>query len=188
MKIFLFGMMVSMSDIPDDELLDLVNIDDEVVGTILRSDYGLLLEKKHGYIRAVEMFIQNDEGKFWVPTRTAHKKIAPNGLDYSMGGHVESGESYIESALREIEEELNLKIDSSKLEFIKKFEPGEIPYFRCFYIYRSNQSPEYNPDDFIGAEWLSPEEILQKIASGAPSKTSLRETIESVLVGEYHKE
>ena len=173
--------MECMSNMPDDELLDLVDENDEVIGTILRSDYSLLLEKKHGYIRAVEMFIENNEGKFWIPTRTADKKIAPNGLDFSMGGHVESGEGYTESALREIEEELNLKIDSSKLEFIKKFEPKGIPYFRCLYIYRSNESPEYNPDDFTGAEWLSPEEIIQKINSGVPAKTSLRETIESIL-------
>lgn len=170
-----------MNDISNDELLDLVNKNDEVIGTILRSNYGDLLEKKLGYIRAVEMFIQNDEGKLWVPIRTAHKKIAPNGLDYSMGGHVGSGESYTESALREIEEELNLKIDPSKLEFVRKFEPGEIPYFRCFYIYRSNESPEYNPHDFVGAEWLYPDEILQKLDRGVPAKTSLRETIQSII-------
>lgn len=170
-----------MSVTPNDELLDIVNKDDEVIGTILRSNYDQLVEQKLGYIRAVEMFIQNDEGQLWIPTRTADKKIAPNGLDYSMGGHVESGESYEESALREIEEELNLKIDPSKLEFIKKFKPGVIPYFRNFYIYRSNESPVYNPNDFVGAEWLSPDEILKKIDSGMPAKTSLRETVESIL-------
>ena len=170
-----------MSSIPDDELLDIVNENDEVIGTILRSNYDELVEKKLGYIRAVEMFIQNDEGKLWVPTRTADKKIAPNGLDYSMGGHVESGEEYTESALREIEEELNLTIDPEKLEFVTKFRPGLIPYFRSFYIYRSNETPAYNPNDFVGAEWLSPEEILQKLDGGVPAKTSLRETVESLV-------
>ncbi|HEX7484398.1 MAG TPA: NUDIX domain-containing protein [Candidatus Saccharimonadales bacterium] len=170
-----------MSDISDSELLDLVDENDEVIGTIFRSNYGDLIEKKLGYIRAVEMFIQNDEGKLWVPTRTADKKIAPNGLDYSVGGHVGSGESYVESALREIEEELNLTIDPSKLEFVAKFNPGVIPYFRHFYIYRSNEAPVYNSGDFVGAEWLSPKEILDKIDSGVAAKTSLRETVESML-------
>jgi 8-oxo-dGTP pyrophosphatase MutT (NUDIX family) len=170
-----------MSNVSDGELLDIVNENDEVIGTILRSNYDELVEKKLGYIRAVEMFIQNDEGKLWVPTRTADQKIAPNGLDYSMGGHVESGEDYAESALREIEEELNLTIDPEKLEFVTKFRPSLIPYFRSFYIYRSNETPEYNPNDFVGAEWLTPEEILQKLDSGVPAKTSLRETVESLI-------
>ncbi|MDB5181418.1 MAG: putative hydrolase [Candidatus Saccharibacteria bacterium] len=161
----------------EDELLDLVNNKDEVIGTILRSSYEKMVAEKLGYIRAVEMFIQNDEGKLWIPTRTAHKKIAPNGLDYSMGGHVSSSESYVESALREIQEELNLDLQEDDLEFIKKFAPTNLPYFRCLYVYHSNEAPAYNPDDYVSAAWLTPQEIIASIDSGTPAKSSLRETV-----------
>lgn len=161
----------------NDELLDLVNKQDEVIGTILRSEYGRLVEENLGYIRSVEMLIQNDAGKLWIPKRTADKKIAPNGLDYSMGGHVGSGEGYIESALREIKEELNLDLAPDDLQFIAKFEPTIIPYFRALYIYRSNETPNYNPDDFVSADWLSPDEIVAQIDSGASAKATLRETV-----------
>lgn len=165
----------------EDELLDLVNDRDETIGTILRSEYDRMVREKLGYIRAVEMFIQNDEGKLWIPTRTAHKKIAPNGLDYSMGGHVGAGEDYMTSALREIQEELNLDLRPTDLRFVKKFSPTELAYFRCLYVYRSNQAPGYNPDDFVGAEWLAPEEVIARIDNGIPAKTSLRETVLALL-------
>jgi len=165
----------------EDELLDLVNDQDEVIGTIWRSHYAELVDKKLGNIRAVEMLVQNDDGKLWIPKRTADKKIAPNGLDYSMGGHVSSGETYIQSALREIEEELNLHLIETDLKFIKKFTPIDLPYFRTLYVYRSNNAPDYNPLDFVSAEWLTPQELIDKLDSGVPAKTNMRETISVLL-------
>ena len=165
----------------EDELLDLVNNQDQVIGTIWRSQYAEMVDKKLGNIRAVEMLIQNDSGKLWIPKRTADKRIAPNGLDYSMGGHVSSGETYIQSALREIKEELNLDLTEDDLKFIQKFAPLDLPYFRALYIYRSNEAPGFNPQDFVSAEWLTPQELLDKLDSGVSAKVNMRETV-SVLV------
>lgn len=162
----------------EDELLDLVNGNDEVIGTVYRSEYDAMVAEKRGYIRTAELLIQNDEGKYWIPTRGPHKKIAPNGLDYSMGGHIDSGETYEEGALREIKEELNLDLAPEDLEFVTKFPPAELAYFRVLYRYRSNDTPEYNPDDFVGAEWLSLDELSERLKSGVPAKTSLRETVD----------
>lgn len=161
----------------EDELLDLVDVNDQPIGTILRSEYERMATERLGNIRAVEMFIQNDEGKLWVPKRADHKRIAPGGLDYSTGGHVGAGESYEDAAVREIKEELNLDITKEDLEFVRKFEPTELPYFRVLYIYHSNVAPRYNPDDFVSAEWLSPEELIKKLDGGVPAKSSMRETV-----------
>lgn len=165
----------------NDELLDLVDGDDNVTGTIWRSEYQKLVDDKLGYIRAVEMLIQNEKGQLWIPKRTADKRIAPNGLDYSMGGHVSAGETYLESALREIREELNLELEEKDLLFIAKFAPLDLPYFRTLYIYKSNETPLYNPHDFVSAKWLTAVELLAKLDSGVLAKTNMRETI-SVLI------
>lgn len=162
------------------EILDLVNDKDEVIGTIDRSDYGQMVDQNLGYIRSVELLIRNSEGKYWIPTRTADKKIAPNGLDYSMGGHVDAGEEYLEAALREIREELNLDLSTKDLSYVTKFEPGLIHYFRVVYLYETDDTPQYNPADFVKAEWLSLEEIKQKLAAGVPSKQNLLMTIQEV--------
>lgn len=164
-----------------DELLDVVDADDRVIGTVWRSGYGDFAKEKRGNIRVVELFIQNDKGQIWIPKRTATKKIAPNGLDYSMGGHVESGQSYEEAALREIKEELNLNLTAADLVVIKKFEPNNLPLFRTLYLYKTNDAPAYNPDDFVSAEWISPSDLIEKLDAGVPSKDNMHEAVASLL-------
>jgi isopentenyldiphosphate isomerase len=164
----------------DDELLDLVNERDEVIGTVGRNDPRLGRDNI-GYVRGVQMFIQNSVGKLWVPTRNTRKKIAPGGLDYSMGGHVGTGEAYMAAALREIQEELNMTLAEGDLEFIVKIPPGVIPYFCCLYIYKSNNEPQYNKEDFTSATWLTAQEIIDKLDAGVPAKSNLRETVKFLL-------
>jgi 8-oxo-dGTP pyrophosphatase MutT (NUDIX family) len=123
----------------------------------------------------------NSQGHLWVPTRTAHKTIAPNGLDYSAGGHVSAGDGYDFTAIKETEEELNFTPDPKKLEYISTFPPGSAPYFRAVYLYRSDETPNYNPDDYVSAEWMTPQDLLAKLATGVPAKDSIKETVESLL-------
>jgi len=161
----------------EDELLDLVDGQDKVIGTIRRSQNPL---EKGGYIRAAELLILNAKGELWIPRRTMRKRIAPGGLDFSAAGHVASGDDYQETLHRETEEELNLKLDESKLEFLHKFvpDPALPPYFRAVYLYRSDETPRYNPDDFSEAFWIKPDELLRKLKGGEPAKQSLTETIQ----------
>lgn len=165
----------------DDELLDLVNRNDAVIGTINRMDYDTLMKDELGYIRAVDLFIVNDNNQIFVPTRTADKTIAPNGYDYSVGGHVGAGEDYLETLLREAEEELYLTISTENVEFITKTISDEIHYIRCVYVLRSNETPRLNPRDFVGAEWMTIAELLEKIEAGHPAKMNLSETATVVL-------
>lgn len=158
----------------NDELLDLVDKNDQIVGTIWRSETTNLAENGRGYIRAVEMFIVNDIGELWIPKRTADKRIAPNGLDFSAAGHVSSGETYIEAMLKEIREELNLVLAPTDLEFVANIGPDENSYFRRMFAYRTNQVPVYNPKDFTSAEWVKPIDLLAKLDSGVPAKSTLR--------------
>ncbi len=157
-----------------DELLDLVNEDDKLIGTILRNSTENMTK---GYLRAAEAFIQNDEGKLWIPRRQMNKRIAPGGLDYSMGEHVMSGEDYLSACIRGFKEELNMMVNEESLKFIKKFVPREgLRYFRTLYLYSSNKVPKYNSNDFTEHFWLSPKELVAKLKLGEPAKTSLLES------------
>ncbi len=161
----------------DDELLDLVNKSDEVIGTINRKDYNKLLSDNLGYIRAADLFILNSEGKIYVPTRTADKTIAPNGFDFSAGGHVESGEDYLSSIIREVNEELNLIIEPEYVMLIDKTIQDDIKYIRYLYLYRTDDTPIYNPHDFVTAEWMTSAELIQQIDNGHLAKSSLKPSI-----------
>lgn len=88
-----------------EEVFDVVNDEDEVVGQEKRSVVhaeGL----KH---RAVHIFVFNKAGDLYLQKRTAVKDVHPNRWDSSAAGHVDSGEGYDEAAGREVEEELGIQ-------------------------------------------------------------------------------
>jgi isopentenyldiphosphate isomerase len=169
-----------MSD--EDELLDLVDENDKVIDKIKRVDYYRLDEKPSAYLRSSELFIRNSQGQLWVPRRTADKMFAANGLDYSCGGHVTSGQDYLASLVREAQEELNLNLDPSSLTFIHKFNPTkDLPWFRSVYLYEQNEVPDYNRADFQAYYWLTPEELLAKLEAGELAKSSMLETVRTTI-------
>ena len=166
----------------NDEVLDLVDKDDNVIGTIWRSTTNELENTKAGFIRAATALIQNENGELWIPRRTADKRIAPNGLDSSMQEHVGSGESYLEATIRGFKEELNLDVTEYQLEYIGTVPPdNELYYFVALYVYKSNDAPEFNPEDFVGYEWIKPEELVSRLENGEPSKKSLLSTTKLLL-------
>lgn len=105
---------------PADEILDIVDENDQVVGQAPRgeaTERGLL----H---RCVFIEARDAEGRLFVHRRTATKLVFPSHYDMFVGGVVGAGESYDEAALREAEEELGV----SGL-------PRPVPLFK--FLYRS---------------------------------------------------
>lgn len=161
----------------DKEILDVVNGNDEVIGTMNREDYKQFMQENRGYIRASELFIMNAEGKIWVPVRTADKKIAPNGYDYSAAGHVVTGEDYLETAIREAKEEIDRDLYPDEIEFVAKLKSPAIKYIRTIYLVRTDETPVLVADEFQSAEWLTPDELIASIQNGHPAKSNLLDTV-----------
>jgi len=80
-----------MIKVMNEEILDIVDINEKIIGQIARKDSQRVVAEKLGFIRVADLFLLNSAGEIWIPTRTADKVIAPNGYDFSVGGHVESG-------------------------------------------------------------------------------------------------
>ncbi|PSK44947.1 Nudix hydrolase [Streptomyces sp. 111WW2] len=84
-----------------DEILDIVDENDRVVGQARRGDaYARGL--RH---RCVFVWARDPEGRVFVHRRTATKLVFPALYDMFVGGVVGAGESYDDAALREAEEE-----------------------------------------------------------------------------------
>ena len=165
-----------MIDIQD-ELLDAVDNHDVVIGTQLRSEVRRL--NIHNF-RAVNGFIENDQGQLWIPRRTATKTLFPLALDTSIGGHVQSGESYDQAFERELMEEVNLNLKETDCQVRAYLTPLEhrVSAFMTVYVIKSNTAPTYNPEDFCQYYWLTPAELIQKIKAGEPAKSDLIKLIE----------
>jgi isopentenyldiphosphate isomerase len=157
-----------------DEQLDLVDQNDSVIGTIDRSQISSLKDNGNRYIRTACALIRNSEGKYWIPRRTAHKSIAPNGLDCAMSEHMGVGETYLAAAIRGFQEELNLTIAAKDLRLLGILSPlPRLPYFGACYVYQTDKEPSYNTDDYVNAEWLTAEEITAQVEAGTPAKLTL---------------
>ena len=156
----------------DNEIIDYVNDNDCVVGSILRSEYKTVCPPYH--IRGIQGFIRNDEGKLWIPRRTFAKKLLPGGLDSAVGGFVQSGETYDQAFARELREELNLIAEKITVQKIATLTPFQgLPAFLHVYEIQMNEAPDYNTEDFCEYAWMTPDEILAHLAQGASAKKVL---------------
>ncbi len=99
--------------IPHDpnELIAIVDDNDNVIGKYPRKDHAD--GKLH---RETAVLILNKKNEILVQKRTDDGK-----LDYSASGHFPYNENYIEGAVRELKEELGLKVDKSELVEVFKY-------------------------------------------------------------------
>jgi isopentenyl-diphosphate delta-isomerase len=171
-----------------EEVLDLVDKDDHAIGTVLREDVMRILEGRTGFVRAADGFVVNGKGEIWVPRRAPHKKIAPNGLDFSAGEHVGAGESYEGAMVRGFKEELGLHITIGDLEYIGKLPPKPgVPYFESVFVYRSDEAPQqYSRDDFVSYEWLLPEVFRERLLAGEAAKKGVLPALDLLI--SYNRE
>lgn len=164
----------------DEEILDVVDINDNVIGQITHEQAFSIKNDGSGYLRAVNAFIINADGKLWIPRRTADKRIAPNGLDFSVGEHVMSGESYDDAIVRGFDEELNMRVSMGQLALLNilKPQPDDAPYLNAIYVLHSDVEPKYNLSDFVSSEWISPTDLMERLRNGELGKRSLVEAVE----------
>ncbi|WP_162801679.1 NUDIX hydrolase [Candidatus Chromulinivorax destructor] len=162
----------------EEEILDIVNDQDEVVGVMTRSQ--AYAEHRLSSTRAVWLMIKNQQGAFWIPQRSASKVSCPSALDGSAVGHVSSGETYEQAMVREAQEELNLNLMNLSYRCLGKLTPttGSVAFIAVFELQVSDDFViDYNAEDFSGFFWLTPQEIIKKYEEGC----SIRKTLVAIM-------
>lgn len=157
---------------PDqDELLDVVDAQDRVIGVEKRS----IVYQQNLSFRVVNGFVINSQGKFWIPRRTAHKKLFPLALDASVGGHVASGESYDAAFVRETQEELGIDLKPGSYTSVVRLTPHEhgTSAFMWVYVIFQDAVPCYNKNDFVEFYWLTPDEFFERLSASDHGKNDL---------------
>lgn len=100
---------------PQDEIFDVVDENDKVVGEATRAEVHKNPDLIH---RVVHIWIINDKDEILLQQRSLTKDKAPGQWDISCGGHIKKGDDPEISGERELEEELGVKADCK---FITKF-------------------------------------------------------------------
>ena len=138
------------------ELLDVVDAEDRVVGVKTRGE----IHAQGLMHRAVHILVFNARGELFVQKRSISKDENPGQWDSSAAGHVDSGENYLDCAIRELEEELGIVLDSgldTPLEYLFHIKPCELngmehsPVYRCVY----DGKLRLQADEIDEGRWLS---------------------------------
>ncbi|RUM35619.1 MAG: NUDIX hydrolase YfcD [Desulfobulbus sp.] len=89
---------------PDEELVQIVDEDDQEIAVVTRQ----IMREQRLIHRASYILVFNKKGELFVQKRTTTKDIYPGYWDVAAGGVVLGGESYEQSAERELAEELGV--------------------------------------------------------------------------------
>ncbi len=119
------------------EYLDIVDENDNVVGTAPRSDVHI----KGMWHRAVYIFVFNSNGELFIQQRSDIKDTEPGLWDCSVTGHPSSGQDYYDAAVREAMEEIGVNIRPKPLFFMRYR-----PYRHHLWIYKAKHNGPFRLD------------------------------------------
>src|SRR5437868_6620220 len=144
-----------------EDIFDVVNGRDEVIDSKPRSGVhrlGLL----H---RAVHVLVFNARGQIFLQKRSMKKDRQPGLWDSSASGHVDSGEDYDTTAVREVWEEIGLRLPKTPKRLFKIDACEETDQeFVWVYRYESEGPFELNREEIDRGDWFAPEEVTRWMA------------------------
>ena len=150
----------------DAEILAVVDERDEVIGEERRDR----IHEKALRHRAIHVLIFNSAGEIFLQKRGMHKKENPGLWDSSVAGHVDAGETYDACCVREIDEEVGLKLRGVPPRLFK-LEATELTGMEFAWVYRveTDQALRLNEQEMSGGDWFDPVELDNWVDSGDPS-------------------
>jgi isopentenyldiphosphate isomerase len=149
---------------PQEELLTQVDQKNNVIGGIKR---GVAHSSKNTYYRTIFVLVKNERDEILIQKRSPTKDLYPNCWDLSVGGHVIYGDTYEETALRELEEELGIKADL--MDLVEKGEvlvllPSSNEYFHVFeYKLKKTDSIKLAIEEVVETRWLGLKDLKQSM-------------------------
>jgi isopentenyl-diphosphate delta-isomerase type 1 len=141
-----------------DELFDVVDGDDQVVGQAPRHEVHAR-KLRH---RAIHVLVHDPNGRLFLQRRSLSKDTFPGCWDSSCSGHVDAGEDYPGAARRELGEEIGWHDASLPLRPLLKLpaspETGH-EFIQIFVLGPLTGPFELNPEEITEGRWIVPEEL-----------------------------
>ena len=109
-----------------DEYIDLANEQGKFIG---RKELKSVIHQKGHYHHTAHIWLYTNKGEIILSQRSAKKTICPLLWDVSVAGHIDAGETIVDGALREMQEEIGLTLSENDL--------LKIGTFKCFQNYDS---------------------------------------------------
>lgn len=143
------------------EILDVVDEKDEVIGTATRKECHAQ-KLRH---RGIQIFIINEEEDFFIQKRSEKKDVFPGLYEGGVTGHVLSGETYKQAAVRELKEELGIDVHENDLREMFKFKmlfENEHELVTAF-ILDYDGTIKVDEKEVVSGEFISLDELKKRI-------------------------
>ena len=159
-----------MSTPVSQEMLDVVDAEDKVIGVRARGDVHRL-----GLMhRSVHILVFNSKGELFLQKRSQSKDSNPGQWDSSAAGHLECGESYPGCATRELAEELAIEVVAPleslfRLPATHQTDMEHCSVYRCI-----NDGPfQLQPEEIDEGRWEGIAQMDKRVAEQDPTLTSI---------------
>jgi isopentenyl-diphosphate delta-isomerase type 1 len=144
-----------------EEIFDVVNERDEVVGQAPRSE----VHRRKLNHRAVHVLVFNARREIFLQKRSPLKDCFPGAWDSSASGHLDRGESYDACAVRELGEELGVRLARAPRRLFKvdaRVETGH----EFVWVYDCEHEGPFtlHPDEIEAGGWFSQDEVTRWMA------------------------
>lgn len=146
---------------PHEEELYVVDEDDNVIGHAPRSE----CHRRKLMHRSVYVIVFNDRGEVFLQKRSLKKDLYPGYEACSASGHVGYGESYEETARRELMEELGIEAPVREVCKFKCFSDEEREISALF-ICHYNGPLKPNNEEISGGEFVSIQDLRRILERG----------------------
>ncbi len=154
------------------ELLSVVDENDRIIDTCARH----IIHATGLRHRAVHILVFNEQGQLFLQKRSMNKDLNGGLWDTSAAGHVDAGEDYDISAVREVEEELGI---GAVLEPLFKLPATAAIGMEFIQVYRCFDNGPFNlaADEIDEGGWFNTAEISERIVANDRSLTETFKTV-----------
>jgi isopentenyldiphosphate isomerase len=143
-----------------EEIFDVVNDRDEVIGRRTRADVHRL-GLQH---RAVHVLVFNARGELFLQKRSMKKDCFPGAWDSSAAGHLDCGEAYDVCAVRELGEELGITPPEPPRRLFKLPATPETGMEHVWVYQCEAEGPfTLHPEEIESGEWFAAEHVTRWI-------------------------
>lgn len=134
-----------------DELFDVVDEQDRVVGRARRADVHAQ-KLRH---RAVHVLCLDGRGRVFLQRRSMLKDSAPGKWCASCSGHLDAGEDYDAAALRELQEEIGVGVEPAALERWLRLDACRETGMEFLWVYRVRHEGPFtlHPAEIMDGAW-----------------------------------
>jgi len=146
--------------------------------------------KNGNWHRAVLLFVVNSKNQVLMQKRSKHKKQWPGCWDGTGGGHVDAGELGMFSVIRELHEELGIKVQPCDVRYIgaylseQKNEKIFNRHFNEFYVAHKDvdiKTVKVQEDEVEAVKWVDYKEFKKWTQSRSPQLTEKWEAFEALV-------